>query len=490
MKLSLVTSQNIAELNTECLVVGLFKDGTLTPSATTLDQASNGSVKSWIESGDISGDLGCSTLFPSFPGVVAKRVLFIGLGKKTNCRKNFAKVIQSVVGKTRNIKNVTLTALEWMETDQPEWMVQTVAQTSITTCSSVKNYKTQPSDGKKTESIHLVVEKKTKALTSALTKGSAIAKSVELAKELGDMPGNICTPKYLAEVAQKLGKVKGFDVTVYEEKAIRKLKMGGLLGVASGSINPPCVVIMEYRGGQKGEKPVALVGKGLTFDAGGISLKPAASMDEMKYDMSGAGSVIASMVAIASLKLPINVVAIVGCTENLPSGSAVKPGDILTTYSGKTVEVLNTDAEGRLVLVDLLSFIIDQFKPTEVIDTATLTGACVIALGNEISGLFCTDEKMASELLEAGEKALDSAWRMPLNAQFTQMLESRFADLANIGGRAGGACTAAAFLKEFVGDTPWAHLDIAGTAWKSGKEKGSTGRPVPLLVNYLINKIN
>ena len=262
--------------------------------------------------------------------------------------------------------------------------------------------------------------------------------------------------------------------------------MGCLLGVARGSHQPARMVIMEYHGGKKGEAPVALIGKGLTFDSGGISLKPGKGMDEMKYDMCGAASMIGAITTAAELKLKVNIVAALGFTENMPGSAATKPGDILKSYSGKTVEVLNTDAEGRLVLCDLLSFVKDKFKPKCMVDAATLTGACIIALGNDISGLFANDEEMAVSMLMAGDASLDPCWRLPLDISFTKSLRSDFADLANISdGRGAGSSTAAAFLEEFVGDTPWAHLDIAGTAWKSGKEKGATGRPVPLLISFL-----
>lgn len=488
MKITLVTG-NVTELKTECLVVGIYKGGELTESAEAVDKASEGAVRTWIKSGDISDALGKTALFPMFPGVAAKRVVFVGLGDKDGSCEDFAAAVNAAVKASVNAKTVTLTAGEWLAEKDSEWGVQTVAQVSSRAFDTPKNFKSGEKKAEKTPAcVQIVVEKKTKVLTEAVSKGCAAAEGAKIAKDLCDMPANLCNPKYMAETAVKLGKEKGFEVTVLDEKTLKKLKMGALLGVAAGSSVAPCVVVMEYKGGKKGDKPVALVGKGLTFDAGGISLKPSAGMDEMKYDMSGAAAMIGTMAAAAELKLPLNITAVIGCTENMPGGSACKPGDILTAMSGKTVEVLNTDAEGRLVLCDLITYTITTFKPACVIDAATLTGACVVALGSDLTGLFSNHEPLAAELMQAADTGLDPVWRMPLGKRFTKKLESRFADLANIGGRDGGACTAAAFLQEFAGDTPWAHLDIAGTAWKSGADKGATGRPVSLLVNFLIDQ--
>jgi leucyl aminopeptidase len=311
----------------------------------------------------------------------------------------------------------------------------------------------------------------------------AIAQGMNLARDLGNLPGNLCTPTYLAEQAQALAETYALGIDVLEREAMENLGMGSLLSVAKGSDQPPKFIVLNYHGAKK-EKPVVLVGKGITFDSGGISLKPAAEMDEMKYDMCGAASVLGTMQAIAQLGLPLNVVGIIPTCENLPNGRANKPGDIVTSMSGQTIEVLNTDAEGRLILCDALTYA-ERFEPAAVVDIATLTGACVIALGHVASGLLANKQSLADELLDAGEVSGDRCWQMPLWDEYQEQLKSNFADMANIGGRPGGTITAAAFLSRFTKKYDWAHLDIAGTAWKSGKEKGGTGRPVPLLVNFL-----
>jgi leucyl aminopeptidase len=318
--------------------------------------------------------------------------------------------------------------------------------------------------------------------------GAAIAAGVTLARELGDLPGNICTPSYLAERARSLAaEHPKLHVEVLEEHDMQELGMGALLSVSRGSREPAKLVVMRYEGGKKGDKPVVLVGKGLTFDAGGISIKPAAAMDEMKYDMCGGASVLGAVYATLALELRINLVGVVPASENLPDGEANKPGDIVTSMSGQTVEILNTDAEGRLILCDALTYS-ERFDPAVVIDLATLTGACVVALGKHPAGLFTADEKLALEVLAAGDYAGDRAWRLPLWEDYQSQLDSNFADMANIGGRDAGAITAACFLSRFTKKYPWAHLDIAGIAWRSGKEKGATGRPVALLTQFLLGR--
>ncbi len=317
--------------------------------------------------------------------------------------------------------------------------------------------------------------------------GEAIMDGGNLTKDLGNLPPNICTPKYLASIATKLGKEYKFKVSILDQKKIEKLKMGSFLAVAKGSREEPRFIIMEHNKGPKNQKPIVLVGKGITFDAGGISIKPSPDMDEMKYDMGGAASVMGVMKTVGALSLPLNIIAIIPSCENLPDGLALKPGDIVTSMSGQTIEVLNTDAEGRLILCDALTYA-ERYKPETVIDVATLTGACVIGLGHHATGLFSNHDPLADELEVAGIRALDKAWKMPLWEEYQPQLNSNFADMANIGGRAGGSITAACFLSRFAKKFNWAHLDIAGTAWKSGKEKGSTGRPVPLLSQFLIKR--
>lgn len=317
--------------------------------------------------------------------------------------------------------------------------------------------------------------------------GTAIAQGMKVAKDLGNLAPNICTPSYLAKRALDMSKLHKLKVSVLGQKEMEKLKMGALLAVAKGSHQPAKLIILEYRGGAKTEKPIVLVGKGITFDTGGISLKPAVEMDEMKYDMCGAASVLGTLTAVAEMALPLNVVGIIPTTENMPGGNATKPGDVVTSMSGQTIEILNTDAEGRLILCDALTYA-ERYNPEAVIDIATLTGACVIALGHVASGLMSNNDQLADELLQAAELSIDQAWRLPLWDDYQDLLKSNFADMANIGGRSAGTISAACFLARFADKYRWAHLDIAGTAWKSGKEKGSTGRPVPLLTQFLISR--
>jgi len=323
------------------------------------------------------------------------------------------------------------------------------------------------------------------AATAAVAEATAIANGVDMAKDLGNLPGNHCTPTYLADTAKKMARELGLKAEVLDARQMQALKMGALLSVARGSDQPPKLIVLRYQGAGAKEPPIALVGKGITFDTGGISLKPAPEMDEMKFDMCGAASVLGAMRAVAELKLKINLVVVVPTTENMPGGRATKPGDVVASMSGQTIEILNTDAEGRLILCDALTYV-QRFKPTTVVDVATLTGACVIALGHHHSGLFSPSDALAAELQDAGRDIGDSCWRMPLDEEYQEQLKSPFADMANIGGRPAGSVTAACFLSRFAKGYDWAHLDIAGTAWKSGANKGASGRPVPLLANFLL----
>ena len=326
-----------------------------------------------------------------------------------------------------------------------------------------------------------------KAVQAGLARGEAIAQGVRLARECANRPANHATPTFLADQARQLGKQFGFKVEVLDRKAVEKLGMGSFLAVAQGSDEPLRFIVVRYEGAAKSQAPVVLVGKGITFDTGGISIKPSAEMDEMKFDMGGAASVLGTLRAIGELKPKVNLVGIIPACENMPSGRAVKPGDVVTSMSGQTIEILNTDAEGRLILCDALTYA-ERFKPAVVVDIATLTGACVIALGHHNSGLFTADDALAAELLAASRRALDPAWRMPLDDEYEEGLKSNFADMGNVGSRAGGAITAAMFLRKFTGKYRWAHLDIAGTAWKSGAAKGATGRPVPLLTHFVLSQ--
>jgi leucyl aminopeptidase len=326
-----------------------------------------------------------------------------------------------------------------------------------------------------------------KAVHAGLVRGRAIAAGVTLARECANRPGNICTPTFLAAQAKQLGKEQGLKVEVLERKDCSKLGMGAFLAVAQGSEEPPKFIVLRYHGAGKTDDPLVLVGKGITFDSGGISIKPAAEMDEMKFDMGGAASVLGTLRAVAEAKAKVNLIGIIPACENLPSGRSVKPGDVVKSLSGQTIEILNTDAEGRLILCDALTYA-ERYQPAAVVDVATLTGACMIALGHHRSGLFSPDDALAAELLAAGEAAQDPAWRMPVDEEYDEALKSNFADMANVGPRAGGAITAAMFLKRFTGKLRWAHLDIAGTAWKSGAAKGATGRPVGLLTHWVLSR--
>ncbi|MEO5845861.1 MAG: leucyl aminopeptidase [Caldimonas sp.] len=324
-----------------------------------------------------------------------------------------------------------------------------------------------------------------KPVQQGVRQGLAVAAGVTMAREFGNRPGNVCTPSWLGQQAKKLGKQFDLDVEVLDRKEIDKLGMGSFLAVAQGSDEPPRFIIARYEGAARSKAPVVLVGKGITFDTGGISLKPGGEMDEMKFDMCGAASVLGTLAAVASLKARVNLVVLVPACDNMPSGRAVKPGDVVTSMSGQTIEILNTDAEGRLILCDALTYA-ERFKPAVVVDVATLTGACVIALGHHHSGLFCADDGVAAQMLAASQSALDPCWRMPLDEEYDEALKSNFADMGNVGGRPGGAITAAMFLRRYTAKYPWAHLDIAGTAWKSGAQKGATGRPVGLLTHFVL----
>ncbi|MCD8339680.1 MAG: leucyl aminopeptidase [Burkholderiales bacterium] len=485
MEFSLIDG-TLAELECDALIVGKYR-GDMTLSAKDLCLASGGVLEKWFESGDASGCQGEAAIFRRVPGVKAERVVVVGLGKEKDGAQNFELAVKTALKAVYFAKKIVIVSDDWLGVD-PVWAVEKTARFMVESFEKSEDWKSSHKvQWKQPDSIAVYVPEKTTEFEKAFSYGIALGKSMMMAKDLGNMPPNLCTPKFMAEKCISIGTQLNIDVTVFDEEALKKLKMGCLLGVSQGSAQPPRMVVMEYNGGEKDNPPICLIGKGLTFDSGGISLKPAKSMDEMKYDMSGAAAVVASIAAASALKMPLNIVAIIGCTENLPGGNAIKPGDILTSYSGKTVEVLNTDAEGRLVLCDLISYAIDKFKPATVIDTATLTGACMVALGKEYAGLFSNDEDLAYALLQCGQNSLDRCWRLPLCRNYAEALKTNFADIANIGGPFAGASTAAAFLKFFVGDdTSWAHLDIAGTAWNSeGKTKGSTGRPVPILVDYL-----
>lgn len=478
-------------LRSQCLITPVFTDGKLSKVARRLNKASGGVIQAMVKRGDISGKVADTLLLPAISGVKAERILLLGCGEgKKLAEADFRKLLTAglKVASDSKLKDACLLIDELsVQGRDNAWAA---GQVAIAGGSANYRYsetvsKPKPAATLKRVTVTSKADKQTKA---SANQGKAIATGMNVAKELGNLPGNICTPSYLAKQAKALGrKHKSLSVSVLEEKKMRELGMGSLLSVTAGTDQPAKLIVMEYKGAAKNQKPHALVGKGITFDSGGISLKPGAAMDEMKYDMCGAASVMGTMTAITELKLPINVVAVIAAAENLPAGNATKPGDVVTSMSGQTIEVLNTDAEGRLVLCDALTYV-EKFKPQSVIDIATLTGACVVALGKHASGLYSNEDDFAEELLDAGKQIGDKAWHMPLWDEYQSQLNSNFADIANLGGPGGGSITAACFLSRFAKNMRWAHMDIAGTAWNSGGNKGATGRPVGLLTQYLINK--
>jgi len=477
-----------------CVVVGVFEGRKLTASAQAIDKASGGFLTEVLRRGDLEGSLGKTLLLHSVPKVPADRILLVGLGREREFnepgfRNAMSAAVKALKSTGASEATVCLTDVPLKRHDTG-WKVEHAVLAIMEGAYRFDKLKSKAPENKRALRkvvLHVARRNEITEGEAAIDRGVAIAEGMALAKDLGNLPGNHCTPTYLAEQAVELGKRHGIKVDVLEQKDCEKLGMGCFLAVARGSAQPPKFIVMEYQGGKRDQPPVALVGKGITFDTGGISIKPAAEMDEMKFDMCGAASVLGTMKAIALMKLPLNVVGVVPSTENMPGGRAIKPGDVVTTMSGQTVEILNTDAEGRLILCDALTYV-EKYKPAAVVDIATLTGAMVIALGHVATGLFANSDPLARELISAGETAWDRAWHMPLWDDYQEALKSNFADFPNIGPRAGGSITAACFLSRFTKSYPWAHLDVAGTAWKSGAEKGATGRPVPLLSHFLVKR--
>jgi leucyl aminopeptidase len=477
-----------------CVVVGVFLPRMLSVSGEALDKASKGYIADIIRRGDMEGKLGSTLILHKVPGLQADRVMLVGLGRKRDFHDQQYRTAVSaavkVLNETGSLEaSLYLSELPVAKRDSA-WKVE---QTVIMAMEAVYRFDQMKS---KSEEVRRPLHKLTIEVSSrtelrdgeqAIAQGLAIARGMNLAKDLGNLPPNICTPTYLADQAKTLAKAHGLKAKILDRDEMEKLGMGSFLSVTNGSRQPPKLILLEYNGSGKKDKPHVLVGKGITFDTGGISLKPGAEMDEMKYDMCGAASVLGTIQAVAELKLPINVVGIIPTCENMPDGLATRPGDVVTSMSGQTIEILNTDAEGRLILCDALTYA-ERYEPATVVDIATLTGACVIALGHVASGLYANQDSLAKELLVAGEYSQDRAWHMPLWDEYQDGLRSNFADMANIGGRAGGSITAACFLSRYTKKYSWAHLDIAGTAWKSGAAKGGTGRPVPLLTRYLITQ--
>lgn len=480
---------------TACLILGVFESRRLSPPAMAVDQASEKYLSGLLRRGDMEGRRGQSLLLHHVPGALAERVLLIGCGKEDELNaRGYLTIIKNSVSALRRTgarEAVSyLAELDFKQRD-PGWRLREAVKTSAHTLYEFNELKTRDKKKRRLGKLAFTVPSRRELprAEAALNEGRAIANGIRLTRDLGNRPGNICTPAYLARRAVELGKGhRSLTVNVLDEAAMKKLGMGSLLSVTQGSKQPAKLITLEYRGAKKTDKPVLLIGKGVTFDTGGISLKPPAQMDEMKYDMCGAASVLGTLSAVAELGLAINLVGVIPAVENMPGGRATKPGDIFTSLSGQTVEVLNTDAEGRLILCDALTYS-QKFRPEAVIDIATLTGACVIALGKHATGLMSNHEPLAADLLAAGEESCDRAWQLPIWDEYQQQLNSNFADMANIGGRDAGTITAACFLSRFTENYHWAHLDIAGTAWLSGRDKGATGRPVGLLTQYILNRL-
>jgi leucyl aminopeptidase len=494
MELAAVTS-SAARQRTECAIVGVYEKGTLSAAAKELDTKLNGQLARLVKQGDVRGKLAETLLLPEPKSAPCARVLIVGLGAQDKFgRKQYRKALSAAlvaITKTGATQAISYLSQETVAATNAYYLGRCTAEVAAHNSYRVPDLKTAkkpPLPALRKLSIAMLGAPERTQADKGLQHGVGITTGMALTRDLGNLPANVCTPTYLAKAAQQLARdFRGsLKVRVLEQTEIRRLKMGSFLSVTRGSAEPPRLIVLEYYGGKAKDKPVALVGKGITFDTGGISIKPAAAMDEMKFDMCGAATVLGVFKAALALKLPVNLVGVIPTCENMPGGRATKPGDVVTSMSGQTIEVLNTDAEGRLVLCDALTYS-RRFDPKVVIDIATLTGACVVALGNQYSGLFSNDDELSSALAQAGKRAEDGAWPMPSDEEYADQLKSNFADMANIGGREGGAITAACFLAKFTKGLKWAHLDIAGTAWLSGSQKGGTGRPVPLLMDYLLN---
>ncbi len=483
----------IRDQTTECLVVGLHQGEKLTGVAREVDRLTGGAIASLMEKGDVTGEESQNVMLRDVPGMACERLLIVGLGKAEDMKlTTYRKVCYTAAMRLNKIdcRNgvFCLHDIEVPEADM-SLRVRHAVEAASDAVYRFDQLKTKSNAKSRLTKLDFFIHRRNQMpdLKIGVKHGGAIGMGKKFAKDLANLPGNICTPSYLADQVKSLGKSHPLRITVLNEERMEKLGMGALLSVSRGSRQPAKLIVIRYAGGHKNAAPVALVGKGLTFDAGGISLKPAEKMDEMKYDMCGGASVVGALLAAAEMKLPINVVGVIPSSENLPDGNANKPGDIVKSMSGQSIEILNTDAEGRLILCDALTYT-QRFKPDAVIDIATLTGACVVALGKHASGLMGNDQALIEEIWEAGEDSLDRAWPLPMWDEYQPQLKSNFADMANIGSRYAGAITAACFLSRFTEQFKWAHLDIAGTAWQEGDQKGATGRVVPLLTQFLINR--
>jgi len=488
------TTSNVSRRAVDCVIVGIYERGKLAAGAAEIDTASKGALKRHLKNGDVSGHLGRCVVLTDVSGVRAARVAVVGLGKFSafdvrKYRRALAAALQAISrSKSRQILN-SLT-LEKTGGAGSYYLARHTAQAvgdALYRFTEMKSGKKPPAMPLKKVGMAVAGRGDAAKALRGANHGDAIVSGMTIAKDLGNLPANVCTPSYIARAAQKLARGnKNLQTRVLNETEMKRLGMHSLLSVTAGTKEPAKLIVMQYKG-KAGQKPVVLVGKGVTFDSGGISLKPGPGMDEMKYDMCGAAGVIGTIAAVAKLKLPINLNVVVPAVENLPSGRATKPGDVVKSMSGQTIEVLNTDAEGRLILCDALTYS-RRFKPDAIIDVATLTGACVIALGHHRTAVMSNDDGLSADIVAAGLSSEDRGWPMPLGDEWAAQLKSNFADMANVGGRDGGAITAGCFLGKFTDGMNWAHLDIAGTAWKSGKLKGATGRPVPMLTEYVLGR--
>ncbi len=479
---------------TGCLVLAVLGGETLSRSAQAADRAARGTLRRALAGGDLGEKTGSTMLLRAVAGLAAERVLLVRLGERG--KYDVTAFRDAVRGATTALKSLgardaVLPVTDFVVSGRGlPWTVRSTVlglREGFYRFDQLKTQQKPAAPALVAVTLAIAGAPVTLQAQAALKEAVATADGADFARTLGNLPPNICTPSYLADAARKLAKQFKLGIEVLERRDMEKLGMGALLAVTRGSHQPPKLIVLRYRGAAKKKKPLVLVGKGITFDTGGISLKPAGEMDEMKFDMSGAGSVMGAIRALAGMRAPVNVIGVVPTCENMPGGAATRPGDVVTTLSGQTVEILNTDAEGRLILCDALTYAA-RFDPESVVDIATLTGACVIALGHVATGLFANDQKLADEILAAGDDAWDRVWQMPLWEDYQEQLRSNFADMANIGGRPAGSVTAACYLARFTRKMRWAHLDIAGTAWRSGRDKGSTGRPVPLLVRLALRK--
>jgi len=484
------TAQSLEQSTSECLIAGIFSDGPLPPTAEALNRHGEGWLQDLIDRGDIATKIGHTTVLHGIPGTAIQRLIVAGCGARGEfgaqayhkaCRAAGKALRQSPARQAR----CQLPELQ-TEGHDTAWHTQVAAR-------DLDHQDYRYSETKKPEDnapppTERVEFPAADGVDEALRRAAAIATGTRSSRDLGDLPPNLCTPGYIAEHARRLAaKLDNVEVEVLDEQAMEQQGMTSLLAVARGSANPPRLVVMHYRGGGD-RQPLVLIGKGVTFDTGGISLKPRENMDQMKYDMCGAASVIGSLEACARMALPLNVTAVAAAVENMPDGRAYRPGDVIRTMSGQTVEVLNTDAEGRMILCDAMTWVDRNLDPAVMIDVATLTGACVVALGHHANAVMSKHDKLAEELLAAGESSLDRGWRLPLWDEYHKQLETPFADLKNIGGMPAGSITAGCFLSRFAGERVWAHLDIAGSAWVWGSTDGASGRPVPLLSQWLIDR--